>query len=134
MKNFYKFAPLSEKEENAATNIVHSAFDVHKSLGPGLLESVYETCFCHELGKRGVEFKKQVTIPIRYDNLYFESALRLDVLVEGCVICELKSLEIILPVHSAQVLSYLRMSQMRLGFLINFNVPMIRQGIKRIIL
>lgn len=134
MKNFYKFLSLSEKEEHAATKIVQSAFEVHRSIGPGLLESVYETCFCHELAKRGVEFKKQVTIPIRYDNLSFESALRLDVLVESCVICELKSLEIILPVHSAQVLSYLRMSQMRLGFLINFNVPMIKQGIKRIIL
>jgi GxxExxY protein len=134
MKNFYKFVPLSEKEENAATKIVQSAFDVHKSLGPGLLERVYETCFCHDHSKRGVEFKKQVPIPIKYDNLTLESSLRLDVLVQGCVICELKSIEIILPVHSAQVLSYLRMSQLRLGFLINFNVPMIRQGIKRIIL
>jgi GxxExxY protein len=134
MKNFSKFECLSEKEELAATKIVQSAFEVHKTIGPGLLESVYETCFCYELSKRGIEFKKQVAIPIKYDNLSFESALRLDVLVEGCVICELKSLEIILPVHSAQVLSYLRMSRLRLGFLINFNVPMIRQGIKRIIL
>jgi GxxExxY protein len=134
MKNFYNFSPLTEKEENAATKIVQSAFEVHRTIGPGLLESIYETCFCHELSKKGVEFKKQVTIPIKYDNLSFESALRLDVIVEGCVICEIKSLEIILPVHSAQVLSYLRMSRLRLGFLINFNVPMIRQGIKRIIL
>lgn len=134
MKNFYKFSPLTEKEEHAATKIVHSALEVHRAIGPGLLESVYETCFCHELSKKGLEFKKQVTVPIRYDNLSFESALRLDVLVEGCVICELKALEIVLPVHSAQVLSYLRMCKLRLGFLINFNVPVIRQGIKRIIL
>jgi GxxExxY protein len=134
MKNFYRFAPLTEKEERAATKIVHSALQVRRAIGPGLLESIYETCFCHELFKCGLEFKKQVTIPIKYDNLSFESALRLDVLVEGCVVCELKSLEIVLPVHSAQVLSYLRMCKLRLGFLINFNVPVIRQGIKRIIL
>jgi GxxExxY protein len=108
MKKIYRFLPLTEKEERAATKIVQSAFEVHKSLGPGLLEIVYETCFCHELSKRGAKFKKQVTIPIKYDNLSFESALRLDVLVDDCVICELKSLEIILAVHSAQVLSYLR--------------------------
>src|SRR5262245_49357949 len=134
MKKFYRFLPLTEKEECTATKIVHSALQVHRAIGPGLLESVYETCFCHELSKCGLEFKKQVTIPIKYDNLSFESALRLDVLVEGCVICELKSLEFVLPVHSAQVLSYLRMCKLRLGFLINFNVPAIKQGIKRIIL
>src|SRR5262245_9063686 len=121
MKNFYTFSPLTEKEERVATKIVHSALQVHRALGPGLLESIYETCFCHELSKCGLEFKKQITIPIRYDNLSFESALRLDVLVESCVVCELKSLEVILPVHSAQVLSYLRMCKLRLGFLINFN-------------
>ncbi len=134
MKNFRKYLPLTEKEERAARKIVQSALEVHRRIGPGLLESVYETCFCHELSKHGLHFTKQITIPIRYDNLSFESALRIDVLVEECVICELKSLEFILPVHSAQVLSYLRMCQLRLGFLINFNVPVIKQGIKRIIL
>jgi GxxExxY protein len=129
-----KYLPLSQKEERVAKIIVQAAFEVHRRLGPGLLESVYETCFCHELSKRGVSYRRQIVVPIRYDGLVFKSALRLDVIVEECVICELKAIEMILQVHHAQVLSHLKLTKHRLGFLINFNSPTLRQGLKRFIL
>jgi len=129
-----KFKPLSEKEERIATQIVDAAFTVHKRLGPGLLENVYEVCFCYELEKRKLRVKRQVNIPIKYDNIIFDEGLRLDVLVEDSIICELKAVDKINPVWDAQILSHLRMLDKRLGFLINFNVPKIKSGIKRIIL
>ncbi|MBI3243530.1 MAG: GxxExxY protein [Chloroflexi bacterium] len=126
--------PLSVREEEIATAIVNSAFEVHKALGPGLLEHVYEVCFCHELKKRNWTYVRQVALPIVYDGITFNDALRLDVLVEDLVICELKAVETMLPVYEAQLLSQLKLSGKRLGFLINFNVPLIKHGIKRIIL
>lgn len=129
-----KFAPLSEKEERIAKAIVDSAYAVHKVLGPGLLESVYEVCFCHELGKRGLSYRRQVVVPIVYDGITFDEGLRLDVLVEDLVICELKAVEEVHPVFLAQLLSYLKLTGKRLGFLINFNVPIIKHGIKRVVL
>ena len=129
-----KYLPLSDKEEKVGKIIVQAALDVHRRLGPGLLESVYETCFCHELSKRGVSYRRQIAVPITYDGLVFKSALRLDVIVEECVICELKSIEMTLQIHHAQVLSYLKLTKLRLGYLINFNSPTLRQGLKRIIL
>jgi len=128
------YLPLSEREELIAKAIVDCVFKVHKNLGPGLLESIYEVCLCHELAKNQLSYQRQVTIPITYDGINFEEGLRLDVLVEECIICELKAVEALLPVHSAQLLSYLKLTGHRLGFLINFNVPVIKQGIKRIIL
>lgn len=128
------YLPLSDKEESVAKTIVQAALEVHRRLGPGLLEIVYETCFCHELSKRGVSYKRQVPVPIKYDGLVFKSTLRLDVVVEECVICEIKAIETILQVHHAQVLSHLRLTSLRLGFLINFNSPTLRQGLKRFIL
>jgi len=125
---------LDEKNELIAKAIIDCAYKVHRRLGPGLLESVYETCFCHELHCHGLEFKRQVAVPINYDGIRFESALRLDVFVEDRIICELKSVEILLPIFHSQLLSYLRLTHRRLGFLINFNVPVIKGGIKRIIL
>jgi GxxExxY protein len=125
---------LSEKEEVIAKQIVDAAYQVHQELGPGLLESIYETCFCHELAKSGVKFERQVSLPIVYDGITFDEGLRLDVLVDEKVICELKAVDKLTPVHTAQVLSYLRLTNKRLGFLINFNVPIIKAGIKRIIL
>jgi GxxExxY protein len=127
------FAPLSDREESIATQIVDSAYVVHKALGPGLLERVYEVCFCHELCKRGLKYQRQVDIPIVYDGIVFDEGLRLDVLVEELVICELKSVEKMNPVWEAQIASHLRLLGRRLGFLINFNVPLIKDGIKRII-
>jgi GxxExxY protein len=127
---FYK---LSEVEEAVAKKIVDAAFVVHKALGPGLLEKVYEVCFCHELGKRDLRYLRQVDIPIEYDGLKFDEGLRLDVIVENLVICELKAVEEMNPVWEAQIISHLKLTGKRLGFLINFNVPLIKKGIKRIV-
>lgn len=129
-----KYAPLSDTDEQIATKIVDAAYTVHKRLGPGLLEKVYEACFCHELEKRGLKFNRQASIPIRYDDLEFDEGLRLDVLVEDSVIVELKSVEEMNSVWTAQILSYLKLLDKRLGFLINFNVPTIKKGIKRLVL
>ena len=127
------FAPLSEKEECIAKGIVDAAYAVHKILGPGLLEKVYEVCFCHELSKRRFGYRRQVDIPIVYDGIVFDEGLRLDVLVEELIICELKAVDEMNPVWEAQILSHLKLTGKRLGFLINFNVPLIKKGIKRII-
>jgi GxxExxY protein len=128
------YAPLSTEEERIGKTIVTGAYAVHKTLGPGLLENVYETCFCHELGKQGLTYHRQVKVPIIYDGLKFDEGFRLDVLVEDLVICELKSVESMNAVFIAQILSYLKLTGKRLGFLINFNVPLIKHGIKRVVL
>jgi len=99
-----------------------------------LLEKVYEVCFCHELSRRGLKYKRQVDIPIVDDGITFDDGLRLDVLVEELIICELKAVDGVKPVWEAQILSHLKLTGKRLGFLINFNVPLIKNGIKRIIL
>jgi len=107
---------------------------IHKALGPGLLENVYEVCFCHELKKRGLKVQRQVAIPIKYDGIVFDEGLRLDVLVEERIICELKVVDSLNEVHQAQLLSQMKLTGKRLGFLINFNVAVIKYGIKRMIL
>jgi GxxExxY protein len=126
--------PFSPDEEQVARGIVEAAYMVHKNLGPGLLESVYEVCFCHELGKRGMAYRRQVLVPIVYDCQVLDEFLRLDVLVEDFAVCELKAVETMNPVFMAQLLTQLKLTGKRLGFLINFNVPVIRQGIKRVVL
>lgn len=108
------------------------AIEVHRHLGPGLLESVYETCLAEELDSSGLEVKRQVHLPVKYKGRVLESALRLDLLVEDAVIVEVKSLEKIEPVHPAQLLSYLRLTGLRVGLLINFNVAVLKDGIRRI--
>ncbi|GAF91133.1 unnamed protein product [marine sediment metagenome] len=128
------YAPISDEEERIAKVIVAAAYAVHSALGPGLLENVYEVCFCHELTKRGLSFRRQVVVPIVYDGITFDEGLRLDVLVEELVICELKAVEMMHPVFLAQLLSQLKLTEKRLGFLMNFNVPLIKQGIKRVVL
>ena len=134
-KNHKKnFSPIDDSVERIAKLIVDAAFTVHVNLGPGLLEKVYEICFCHELEKRGLRYRRQVDIPIVYDNLTFKEGLRLDVLVEDCVICELKALENVNPVWEAQILSHLKLTNNRLGFLINFNVTKIKDGIRRFVI
>ena len=120
-----------EREEFLAKEIVDCAFRVHKQLGPGLLEKVYEVCFCHELAKKGISFQRQIDIPIVYDGLIFEEGLRLDVLVEDRIICELKAKDELNPVWKAQIISHLKLTNKKLGFLINFNVPLIKDGIHR---
>lgn len=129
-----KYKPISQREEIIAKDIVDAAYQVHKALGPGLLEKVYEACFCHELSKKGLKCQRQIEVPIVYDGITFREGLRLDVLVENLIICELKAVDNVNVVWEAQVLSYLRLSKKRLGFLINFNVKYIKDGIKRIIL
>jgi len=128
------YSPLTAKEEEIGKFIVNAAYKVHSQLGPGLLEKVYEICFCHELKKFNLRVERQVPIPIVYDNLQFDEGLILDVLVENSVICELKAVEQVNPVWQAQILSHLKLTNKRLGYLINFNVPKIKEGIKRFVL
>ena len=127
------FQPLSTREEEIAKLIVDAAYTVHKKLGPGLLEHVYEVCFCHELSKRELSYRRQVVIPIVYDGITFNEAFRLDVFVEELVICELKAVESLPAVYISQLVTHLTLTNKRLGFLINFNVPLIKNGIKRVV-
>ena len=129
-----KFTILPLEEEAIGKTIVNAAYIVHKALGPGLLEKVYEVCFCHVLTKNGYFVKRQLDIPIVFENMIFNEGLRLDVIVNDLVICELKALEIVNPVWEAQLLSHLKLTGKRLGYLINFNVPLIKDGIKRMVL
>jgi GxxExxY protein len=124
---------LSKREEDIAKKIVDAAYTVHKNLGPGLLEKVYEVCFCHELSKRELKYQRQVDIPIEYDGIVFDEGLRVDVFVEELVICELKAVDEVNPVWEAQIISHLKLTKRRLGFLINFNVPIIKRGIRRFV-
>jgi GxxExxY protein len=126
--------PIPEAVERVATAIVDAAFTVHKTLGPGLLESVYEACLCHELRKRGLRFERQLELPIVYDGVHLDVGLRLDLLVEKSVVVELKAVEKHQPLFEAQLLTYLKLTSQRLGLLINFNVSLIKDGIKRVIL
>jgi len=114
--------------------VVDAAFRVHKALGPGLLESAYQACLEIELRKRDVPFASQYVLPICYEGVAIEGAYRIDLLVGGRLVVELKSVDQLLPVHSAQLLTYLKLSNNRLGLLINFNTPLIKDGIKRIAL
>jgi GxxExxY protein len=129
-----EFEKTSEREEVVATEIVDAAYTVHKTLGPGLLEKIYEVCFCHELTKRDLSYQRQVDIPVEYDGITFDEGLRLDVIVEELIICEIKAVDKMNPVWEARLLSYLKLTGKRMGFLINFNVPLIKNGVKRIIL
>ena len=126
--------PIPAHANAVARQIVDAAFCVHKALGPGLLESVYQVCLAHELQKRGLAVRQQVVLPVRYDGLELDAGLRLDLLVAECVVVELKSVERLLPIHKAQALTYLKLTGHRLALLINFNVPVIKDGIERIAL
>ena len=128
------FEPLPAETERLATIVVDAAFKVHSNLGPGLLESVYEICLAHELRKRGLAIETQVAIPVTYDGIRLEAGLRLDILVERQLLVEIKAVEEMNRVFKAQVLTYLKLTGLRLGLLINFNVPLIKNGIQRIIL
>ena len=127
------FAPIPLRTESVAKELIDAALAVHRALGPGLLESVYETCLCHELFCRGVSFQSQVVLPVLYREIRLDTGLRLDLVVENCLVVELKAVEKTLPVHEAQVLTYLKLSGHRLGILLNFNVPLLKEGIQRII-
>ncbi len=108
--------------------IIGAAIEVHKALGPGLLESVYEECLCHELHLRGLRFQRQVTVPVSYKGVALDCGYRLDLIVEETVILELKSVDRVLPIHEAQLLTYLKLLDKPVGFIINFNVPALMRG------
>jgi GxxExxY protein len=127
------YGTLSPELEEIAKKIVDSAYTVHVKLGPGLLEKVYEVCFCYELEKRGLSCRRQVILPIHYDDMIFDEGLRLDVFVEEKVICELKAIKELRPIDKAQIISHMKLLDRRLGFLINFNVVRIKDGIHRFI-
>jgi len=120
-------------ENEIAAHIVDAAFKIHEKLGPGLLESVYEVVLAHELQKRGLRVARQVPIPIIYDGIKFEEGFRADLLVEAKVIVELKSLETVPPVHKKQVLTHLRLMNLKLGLLINLGEELIKNGISRVV-
>jgi GxxExxY protein len=118
-------------QEAIAREIVDSAFAVHSTLGPGLLESVYEQCLAAELNFRDVPVVRQLPVPVIYRDVRMDAGFRIDMVVGGMVVVEVKAAEKILPIHEAQLLTYLKLSGYRLGFLINFNVPLIKDGIRR---
>jgi len=122
-----------DRLNQVSAQVVDAAIKVHSVLGPGLLESAYEACLAYELGKRGLQVEVQLALPVVYEQVQIDAGYRIDLLVEDGVIVELKSVERLLPIHEAQLLSYLRLSQKRLGLLINFNVPRLRDGIKRMV-
>jgi GxxExxY protein len=127
------FLPIAPEVELVGKAVLDADFKVHTALGPGLLESVYETVLAYEIRKGGLLVATQVALPIIYDGTTLESGLRLDMLVEKSVIVELKSVENMNPVYEAQLMTYLRLSGVRLGFLINFNIPHLKDGIKRMV-
>jgi GxxExxY protein len=124
---------MSDKAENAATPVVDSAIAVHIALGPGLLESTYEACLGFELQKRGLNVKSQVPLPVVYEGCKLEMGYRIDLLIDDCVVVEIKASEGIAPVHRAQLLSYLKLSGNRIGLLLNFNVVRMKDGIIRMV-
>jgi len=120
-------------ENEIARQIVDAAYKIHTTLGPGLFESVYEAVMAQELSKRGLQFKRQQPLPVVWENLHLEAGFRADLIVENKVIVEIKSVEAIAPVHRKQLLTYLRLSNKRLGILINFDVNLIKDGIARVV-
>jgi GxxExxY protein len=114
--------------------IIGSAIEVHRTLGPGLLESAYENCLCYELSLHDLHLKRQVELPVNYKGMNIDCGYRLDILVEDQVIVEVKAVDALLPIHEAQLLTYLKLGGWRLGLLINFNTPLLKHGIKRLVL
>lgn len=121
-------------ESDLTREIIGAAMEVHRELGPGLLESAYEMCLCHELHLRGLSFRRQVRLPVNYKGIRLDCGYRIDVLVEERVIVELKAVEKITSIDEAQLLTYLRLNNTRVGLLINFNVPVLKDGITRRVL
>jgi GxxExxY protein len=125
--------PLTERENWLAGQLVDIAICIHKVLGPGLLESIYDKCFCYELNKRDIPFERQKAVLLEYDKLIIHEGLRIDILIDRLVVVELKAQEYYHPVWEAQLLSYLRLSNNRLGFIMNFNVSLMKEGVKRMV-
>jgi GxxExxY protein len=121
------------REDQITDKIIGAAIEVHRVLGPGLLESAYEECLCYELSQRGLKFRRQAPLPVTYKGIRLACGYKMDLLVEGSVVVELKTVESLLRVHAAQVLSYLRLSGKPVGLLINFNSPTLKSGLKRVV-
>jgi len=119
--------------EEIAKTIVDTAIQVHRALGPGLLESAYQHCYAHALRKRGLKVECEVELPVVFDDIKIDAGYRIDMLIEGCIIIENKTVDQLLPIHEAQLLTYLKLRECRLGFLLNWNVPLMKQGIKRMV-
>ena len=128
-----QFKAISQEEEQIGKVILDAAFKVHRYFGPGLLEKVYEISLAHEIKKAGLSVDRQVDVPLIYDGIEFKEALRLDLIIENKVICEVKAIEIVNPIWEVQVLSQLKLTGKRLGYLINFNVPLLKNGIRRFV-
>lgn len=129
-----KFEPIPERVDFLSNRVINAAIKVHKELGPGLIESVYETCLAYELEKLGFTAERQVRFLIIYDGVMLDAELRLDLWLERSLVIEVKAVEVILSIHHAQLMTYLKLTKNRLGLLINFNVPLLKNGIKRIAL
>ena len=121
------------KEDELSNEIIGAAIEVHRNLGPGLLESAYEECLCYEFVNRGIKYERQKLLPVAYKGTKLDCGYRLDVVVNDLVVLELKAVDQIQPIHSAQLLTYLKLSNLKLGILINFNVTVLKSGIKRIV-
>jgi len=119
--------------EEVAKQIVDAAIRVHRALGPGLLESAYQQCLAYELRRRGMQVETEVELPIQYEGLRIDAGYRIDMLIEGAVIVENKAVEHVAPIHEAQLLTYLKLRGCQLGFLLNWNVPLMKHGIKRMV-
>jgi len=124
-------ARRKDGDDPLTRQIIGAAIEVHRTLGPGLLESAYEACLSHELTGRGVAHERQVALPVQYKGIDIDAAYRLDLVVEGRVVVELKAVAAIEPIHEAQMLTYLRLSRLPVALLINFNTPYLRDGVKR---
>jgi len=124
-------AQRKASRDSLSEAVIGAAIEVHRELGAGLLESAYEECLCHELECLNIEFARQVALPIRYKTITLDCVYRMDIVVEGQLILELKAVEKLLPIHEAQLLSYLRLSGLATGLLLNFNVPVLKDGLKR---
>jgi GxxExxY protein len=116
-----------------SSKVIGAAIEVHKMLGPGLLESTYEECLCHEFDLQKLRYERQLKLPVHYKGRYLDCGYRIDVMVENTIILELKAVDTILPIHKAQLLTYLKLSDLQLGLLLNFNIPLMRDGIHRIV-
>jgi len=122
------------EHEDLTRTIIGAAISVHRALGPGLLESSYEECLCHELSVQGIRFERQRPMPIKYKGVFLDCGYRIDLVVDGTVVVELKSVEKVLPIHEAQLLTYMRLGAYGVGLLMNFNVPVLKDGVVRRVL
>ena len=131
-----RFSPQRRRgmrENTLSEKIIGAAIEVHRNLGPGLLESAYEECLCYELKKTGCSFRRQMNLPVVYKDIRLDCGYRLDIVVEDLVIVEVKAVDALLPIHEAQLLTYLKLADKKLGLLLNFNVPVLKNGITRIV-